>query len=162
MTDKAKETTWVVATLLLFAALLGTAFGESSYRVVGSSMEPTLKHGDFVRVEPGYFSGRTLERGALIAIKLKTRPGPFVKRIVAIAGDEVLVRDGGIVVDGQSYNLPEGGASILVKQLFRYGNHVPEGHFIALGDNPSASLDSAVFGILSQRQIMGRVQPVKP
>ena len=147
----------VLGTLLL-SAYAALCWGDASYRVVGSSMEPTLAAGDVIRVQSAYYDGRSMERDTLVAIKFRTRPVPFVKRVVAIAGDRVHVRDGRIHVGERSYGVPRRGASLLATQLARYGGRVPADHFIALGDNPNASFDSASFGLLSRRQLLGRVQ----
>ena len=145
--------------------LSGAAFpndNDTAYRVVGSSMAPTLQHGDVIRVETDYFTSRPLERGLIIAVRLRTRKTPMVKRMVAVAGDKVGVLGSQITVGETRYPLSRRGAMLLARQLERYGSRVPPDHFIALGDNPAASFDSASFGLLSRRQLLGRVRLVTP
>lgn len=133
-----------------------------AYRVKGTSMQPTFKSGDIAWIDTSYFKEQQLERGMLVAIQLKTKKIPLLKRVVAVAGDKVSIQNGQIEAGGRSYAIPNRGAFILTKQLARYDNQVPASHFIALGDNPEASLDSASLGLLSQNQLMGYVYANKP
>ena len=84
---------------VLFVALIG-AFGSGYVRnfyLPAESMAPTLEKGDrFVAFMDG---GRNLKRGdiALVAVGEST----YVKRIAALAGDRIAVRDGIVILNGR-------------------------------------------------------------
>lgn len=80
------------------------------------------------------------------------RDAALIKRVVALAGDQVEVRGGklwrnGVAIDPDwssapmAYNLPP----LLV----------PPGHLMVLGDNRNASLDSHLWGPLPSQQVIG-------
>jgi len=158
--DRAWRRRWQIAIpLLLFVLAHACSAGERTYRVAGDSMRPTFMPGDRVRVDEGVYDRQPPARGDLVAIGLRNRKAPMVKRVAAIGGDRVQVGDGFILVGEERYPIPRQGGKVLAIQIDRYGGQVPEGSFIALGDNPDASFDSASFGILSRSQLLGRVQP---
>jgi len=87
----------------------------SPYVVPTPSMEPSIKVGD--RVLGNHLAYRlrmpftnyviaqwaTPERGDIIIFKSQTEPNiDLVKRVVAVAGDEVAFRDGTLIVNGQA------------------------------------------------------------
>lgn len=122
--------------------------------VGGDSMEPHLKNGDLVvyfRMEPVYLPGDV--------ISIRVPSGDYyVKRIAAIGGDEVDLRDGRVYVNGEELpgtwsrgeTLEESGAVI-------YPYKVREGNVFVLGDNRMVSLDSRRFGEVNLRQIRGKL-----
>lgn len=132
--------------------------------VSGNSMLPTLKPGDKVRLVRE--TGQNLTSGDMVAIQMKTRNRMMVKRIIARAGDSVVIDNGYLVINGERLNtkwwpvnrrLAKKNYRLLVIQLSRYGNRVPNGNLIAMGDNTTNSYDSGDFGMLSMSQIMGRI-----
>ena len=129
----------------------------STFTVTGDSMRPTLEPGDTVEVLDGYYEKHAVARDDVVAIRLATRRIPLVKRAVAVAGERAAVRAGRLHVGKKSYPLPRQASRVLAKQLARYNHTVPRGHLIALGDNPKASLDSAALGLISDRQLLGKV-----
>ena len=107
----------------LVAALAIRAVAVDAYRIPTGSMEPTLLPGDLVLVEKATFGARgpgllagarlpglgTLERGDVVVFghPQERRPlaekTPYVKRIVGLPGDTVLIRDGVVFVNGQPF-----------------------------------------------------------
>lgn len=63
-------------------------------------MEPTLKPGDKVLVEEGYYKSKPVLRGDLIALKFKSRNHPMVKRVVTVEGGTVKIKQGNLWVNG--------------------------------------------------------------
>lgn len=122
--------------------------------VGGDSMEPHLKNGDLVvyfRMEREYVPGDV--------ISIRVPSGDYyVKRVAAVGGDEVDLRDGRVYVNGealidewaQGETLEESGAVI-------YPYKVRRGNVFVLGDNRMVSMDSRRFGEVNLRQIKGRL-----
>lgn len=97
---------WQWKPMLAVAAM---AFGTSlvtrlavleAFRIPSVSMAPTLALDDMIEVDKLSIRWRGPERGEIVAFELY--PGrTYVKRVVAIAGDEIAVRKGVLYVNGK-------------------------------------------------------------
>lgn len=76
----------------------------------------------------------------------------LIKRVVAVAGDRVEVRDGRLWRNGVALDpdWAEGPMNYTLPPLV-----VPPGHLMVLGDNRNASLDSHVWGPLPSQEVIG-------
>lgn len=137
----------VIATLL-FTMVVGIA------TVSGSSMFPTLRDGQlvlFYRLEKDY------SRGDVISVHMPN--GEYlVKRVIAVEGDTVDLRDGVIFVNG----LPEAGDYPIddtqpQKQSVEFPMFIEEGMIFILGDNREISVDSRTYGQFAVSQTRGRL-----
>jgi signal peptidase I len=136
-------------------------------------MEPTVQVGDRIVVNKAAyglripFSERWLlrfsapNRGEVVVLDPPTderSDNPtfvLLKRVVAVAGDLVEVRDGRVVIDGKetdvsAANLDLGGGP-------DFGPvRVPHGKVLVLGDNRGNSRDGRTFGFIDRAQVLGR------
>lgn len=138
----------IAALFVIFRFVIGFSI------VGGESMMPQLADGDLVV----YFRMvRDYEVGDVISIRVPS--GDFyVKRVAAVGGDEVDLRDGKVYVNGRLFydkwaegeTFEESGAVI-------YPYKVREGNVFVLGDNREVSMDSRRFGEVNLRQIRGRL-----
>ncbi len=139
---------------------------SKSYTVSGTSMQPTLNSGDNIQVEEGYYKNHPVTRGDLVALKFQSRNRPMVKRVVAVAGNSVEIKNGKFWINGRApteawiknRNIAHNKLKILKIQLKRYGNRIPNGQLIVMGDNSKNSYDSGDYGMVSISQLSGRVQ----
>lgn len=147
----------VVATLaavLLTVLAIRTCLAEPM-RVTSASMSPTLCTGDIAVVEH-LSAGRDLLPGEVVTFD---RPGdgePMVKRIVALAGQQVALVDAQLEVDGIA--IPESYVDLASIDAVYFGPvTVPEGTVFVMGDQREFSIDSRVWGPLPVEAIDGRV-----
>ncbi|MBT3509305.1 MAG: signal peptidase I, partial [Nitrospina sp.] len=87
-----------------------------------------------------------------------------VKRVVAVEGDTVEIKEGNLWVNGNALNdgnSPQGKLKVLAMQLANFNNRIPKGQLIVMGDNSTSSFDSGDYGIISRRQLSGRVKQEK-
>ena len=77
----------------------------------------------------------------------------FIKRVVAVAGDTVQVKNGELYVNGASR-----GKELKLEPIqYNYGPFtVPEDDVFVMGDNRNNSFDSNVWGPLPKNRIIGR------
>lgn len=83
----------------------------------------------------------------------RARDEALIKRVVAVGGDKVAVRDGVLYINGEPQD--EDG---LINERPRYDFEpivVPAGSVFVLGDNRNQSLDSHVWGFLPVDNIIG-------
>ena len=123
------------------------------------SMEPTLLQADRVLVSKVDYRIEAPQAGDIVVFNPTTDTSiPFVKRIVAVAGDVLELRDGQLYVNGKASRFPEAhGVTTAQSPQVRYPYTVPPGQFFALGDNREASSDSRSFGAQPDDRIIGKV-----
>lgn len=164
----------VIAPLI---ALSLTAFVFQSYEVDGPSMETTLQNKDRLIV---YKLPRTIakitgndylpKRGEVIIFNRadsmefgSAKPRQLIKRVIALPGERVVVKDGTVTV----YN-DENPDGFQPDKVFPYGKVittssgdadliVPEGSIYVCGDNRPQSLDSRSFGPVPLKDVVGRL-----
>ena len=139
--------------LLVLVAVYSLTFHTPVVR--GSSMQPGLQDGDRILVEPwsnllGY------DRGDVIVMAYPLDPEvDYVKRIIGLPGDTVVVGAGRVWVNGELLDEP------YVANLDMEGvTMTTVGHdaFFVLGDNRPRSSDSREFGEVSRDLVRGRVE----
>lgn len=123
------------------------------------SMEPTLLQSDRVLVSKVDYRLGVPQAGDIVVFNPTTDTSiPFVKRVVAVAGDVVELREGQLFVNGKLARSPEAhGVTGPQSPQVRYPFTVPEGQFFALGDNRESSSDSRSFGAQPDDRIVGKV-----
>jgi signal peptidase I len=126
-----------------------------------SSMQPTIHRGDRFLADRGYYSTRPPSRGD-VALYQHPREATSVdvKRIAALAGDRIEIRQGRVVLNGEAIAEPYA----VPGDPNAFYNHtreitVPEGHVFVLGDNRANSLDSraaAQYGLVPVENLRAR------
>jgi signal peptidase I len=123
------------------------------------SMETTLLQNDRVLVSKVDYRFGSPQPGDIVVFNptIETQI-PYVKRIVAVAGETVELRDGNLYVNGRLRFFPQAhGATQPQVPDVKYPFKVPEGYFFALGDNRQFSQDSRTFGAQPYDRIIGKV-----
>lgn len=135
-------------------ALVIQQFVVKPFYIPSESMEPTLVEGDRVLVNRFVYRFSEPKRGDVVVFHPPIAPDEdYIKRVVAVGGDSVEVKEGKLFVNG-------------VPQVEPYLNEqeiqgvfpletVPEGYIFAMGDNRNRSGDSRVFGPVSLDAILG-------
>lgn len=188
MTARAKEKSVfreyfeLIAETAVFVFFVMT-FVVQAFQIPTGSMEPTLLVGDFLLVNKlayrnqadqfGSFilPGKTLTRGDIIVFKWpKDLNKDFVKRVIALPGEKVEIKDKQVLIndqpvneqykvhiDNQVYSLSNGYYSYddLIRDNFG-PVVVPPGHCFVMGDNRDNSLDSRYWSFLPIDYIKGR------
>ena len=127
-------------------------------RVVSGSMEPTLEVGDWLLLASIPMLDLPVTRGDLVTFyppRGRPSPIPLVKRVIALSGESVVIRDGAVFVDG--HRLDEPYLHGLTTPYGMYVAAVPEGMVLVFGDNRGRSEDSSVFGPVELRRLRHRV-----
>ncbi|WP_298456726.1 signal peptidase I [uncultured Cellulomonas sp.] len=126
-------------------------------RVVTSpSMEPTLGVGTVVLVDKLSVRWDELRVDDLVVFTSPQDGDDAVKRVVAVGGQTVALRDAVLHVDGEPVDEPQVDLSRIDGTWFGPVT-VPQGSVFVLGDSRSGSIDSRVYGAVPVDAVRGRV-----
>lgn len=133
----------------------------SPHEVIGRSMEPNFYEGQFLLADKVSYMVRKPVRGEVIIFKYDENHD-YIKRVIAIPGDTVMVENGKVYLNGnvldESEYLDESVYTASGNYMTEgYEVTVPEGTIVGFGDNRPHSSDSRNFGPITLDQIKGRV-----
>ena len=135
--------------LIAMVLALGVRSAVRLYAIPSSSMEPTLRAGDYILATP-YLHAEP-QRGDVVVFRSPVvRDQLLVKRVIAGPGDLVESHEGHLLVGGH----PAGDAGAVVSQI------IPADCYFVLGDNRANSFDSRQWGVLSRNLVVGRARMV--
>lgn len=123
------------------------------YVAFGPSMEPTLYTGERIIVDTSAYNVAKPSLNDVISLVNPTDGRFFVKRVVAINGDEVEINSDGVRVNGKLMPRTEGQW-----QANKY--ILQQDEVFVLGDNRYDSSDSRDFGPIKVSKVLGEVKAV--
>lgn len=165
LSDRAKREIreWIESLLVaVVLAMVIRTFVVQAFKIPTGSMRPTLVEGDRILVNKFIYKFREPERGDIIVFRY---PGEdkkdFIKRLIAVEGEEVEIKDGDIYVDGERVEDP-----FTIRKVWYYNKEpygakskkvtVPEDSYFVLGDNSASSRDSRYWGFVPGRNVIGK------
>jgi signal peptidase I len=154
----------IVLALAVFVLLY--LFVAQPNEVKGSSMFPNFVDKEFLLTEKLSYQFGDPKRGDVVIFKAPASEPcaaeecEYIKRIIGIPGDRVMIKDGQVYLNGglldQSF-LPEG----VVSDPGQYAQEgieqtIPDGQYLCLGDNRKHSRDGREFGPIKENLIVGK------
>lgn len=121
-------------------------------------MEPTIHLGEifFVTSWPSLRGGPRV--GDVVVFRFpKDRSVSYAKRVAALGGSTIEIREGKVIVDGKTLDEPYVETSRVTKAYARTMPplHVPQGSLFMLGDNRDNSYDSRAYGPVPIADLIG-------
>lgn len=140
--------------LMALAVFLLLRIFVQNFRIEGHSMEPNLHDGQFLIVDKLSYKLHRPERGDIIVFHAPSQPNKdFIKRVIALPGEEVEIRQGRVYVNKEPLEepyVPFSGSRSWGPQ--RVGSN----ELFVLGDNRASSNDSRHWGMLPMAQVVGK------
>ena len=127
--------------------------------VVGSSMTPTYKNGDFTIASNLFLNLK--DDDIIIFVSPSNDKDFYVKRIIASPKDKVEIKKENknyhFYVNGEDKDDFESGYAEVLIQDYGESFTIPNNKYFVMGDNRSNSNDSRSFGLIDKDRILGKV-----
>jgi signal peptidase I len=152
-----------VAEVVVLAVILyfGISFVVQAVHVEGLSMWATLDNDDYLIANKIDYRLHAPERGDIVILRPPTNNSTdFIKRIIALPGEKLLIRSGAVYINGHHLvepyipdawtfqnNWPTDGSD---------GEVMPPNQYFVMGDNRNRSQDSRFFGPIGRDRIDGK------
>ena len=142
------------------AAVLVFAFGKK-ITTAGASMEPQLVSGQICLINNISYRIHSVEQYDVIAFYPggNTDTYPYIKRVVAVPGDSVLIENGMLLINGIPDISSDSYTNIKNAGIANTEILLGEDEYFVLGDNTDSSEDSrsASIGVVREEAIIGKV-----
>lgn len=157
-------------------ALFIRTFVVQAFKIPSGSMKETLQIGDHILVNKFIygvklpFIDKTMipikdpKRGDIIVFKFPEDPSKdFIKRVIAVGGDTVLIRKKRVFVNGKPADYKQ--AQFTESYIIPRGNQprdnfgpitVPDNSLFVMGDNRDQSYDSRFWGFVDLDAVKGK------
>jgi signal peptidase I len=155
---------WSLGTIALGPIMYFSRFsflGYETFSIPSSSMSPTVETGDFVLTDSWRYRAHPVAAGEIVIVERPESPGiKYIKRVVAVGGDQIEIRDGNLYRNGQQVAEPyvhtpsPYWASPRNVPLSTLGPNL----IYVLGDFRDNSQDSRQWGPFRTSSLRGRVQ----
>lgn len=166
---------WIIVPVAIVFILHNFVF--QAFHVIGSSMSPTLHETDYLIISKVGATDSSIlralhkntayipKRGEIIVFHYPKDPTLiFVKRVIALPGERVTVKNGAVTVYNDThpsgFNPDAGTVRTQYPTLGDIDEIVPENNIFVLGDNrtPDGSYDSRDWGFLPSSYIIGNAE----
>lgn len=151
-----------IATFLVLAVVIVLPirlFVAQPFVVEGESMSPTFDSGDYLIVDELSYRLGEVERGDVVVFRYPNNPKVFyIKRVIGLPGETVSINEGKVSIlkaDGTTITLEEPYV-VAEDATYTENTAVGPGEYFVMGDNRPRSSDSRVWGILPEKDLMGR------
>jgi signal peptidase I len=137
-------------------ALVIIVFLYQPVKVEGTSMAPLLSDQERIFINKFVYRFEAIHRGDVVVFWYPLdRSKSFIKRVIALPGETVSIRQGVVTVNGNV--VPEPYVPPQYEDVSDYGPvRVPKDSYFVMGDHRISSNDSRVFGPVASRFIYGR------
>jgi signal peptidase I len=151
---EAREWTLTLGSALLISFLIQN-YAFAQVKVEQHSMDTTLSEGQRLVENRLLYRFAEPDHGDIVIINGPETDRRLVKRIIAIPGETVDIREGAVWINGQRLEEAYTKGSTLPGSV-KMPLQVPEGSYFVLGDNRENSLDSRHLGTVAEGSLEGK------
>src|SRR5438034_4139040 len=137
-------------------AIMIVVFLYQPVKVEGTSMLPELVDQERIFVNKFVYRIEKIARKDIVVFWYPKDPTKsYIKRIIAMPGDVVEIREGVVYVNDQPLNGPYLTPDFMDRRSYA-PVHVDTGFYYVLGDHRNQSNDSRMWGLVPERYIYGK------
>ncbi len=153
---------WAISILVVvILAYSIVTFGMQSVTMIGQSMDPALSNQDVVLINKRAYTFDDPQRYDIVAFKLKDETESYfnIKRIIALPGETIQIKNGHIFINGNVLNDLPFDDLIMTEGLAIDEITLKEDEYFLMGDNCNNSEDSRYVNIgnVSKKEMSGKV-----
>jgi signal peptidase I len=145
--------------LSLIIAAVVILFIYQPVEVEGYSMMPNLVDREriFINKFTYRFGLEKIERGDLVVFYPPVDRGKsFIKRVIGLPGDDILIRNGTVYVNGKPLQEEYVPSAFRDDYSAPRTIRVPHDHYYVMGDHRKSSYDSRSMGVIRREDIYGK------
>lgn len=143
-----------ILAIILVIVLIRT-FLVTPAKVNGSSMENTLFTKELILVNKINYSLNGAKRFNIVVAKLDDKE-KIIKRVIGLPGERIEYKNNELFINGKKIETP-----IEFEDTKDFSElQIGEDEYFLMGDNRDVSIDSRVFGPVSEKDIIGTVKLV--
>lgn len=139
---------YIIIALIVFLIVV---YVVSFEQVIGPSMEPTLKEENIIVVDKISYKFRKIKRNEIIIFKYDEKY--LIKRVIGLPGETIEYKNNILYIDNEAYE--ETFLSNVTTEDYNTGL-IPKNKYFVLGDNRENSLDGNDFGLIDEKDIIGK------
>ena len=143
----------------VFIVIFVIAYVVSVQQIVGSSMSPTLNNQDILILNKLHYRFFDIKRFDIVSLEYDEAKY-LIKRVIGLPGDKIEYKDNILYVNGEEIEEDFLREEVVTNDfsLSDLGyDEIPEDMYLVLGDNRSNSLDSRDIGLITKKDILGKV-----
>ena len=141
--------------VIIVVVVLIRTFIATPVIVVGDSMVPTLKEGQWLLLNKIGYQFKEIERYDIVVIKMEK--SEIIKRVIGLPGETIEYRNNILYIDGHEENSEFNFDTddFTLKSICNC-DKIPDDKYLVLGDNRQVSSDSRIIWLIYKKDIKGK------
>lgn len=133
--------------------------------VSGSSMEPLISAGENLTHITNYYNYNPINRNDIITYNSSQNENLLIKKIVGIPGDIFEYKNSRVYINNKSLQNSQNKVYTINSNMLKlYAENYPEipkNSYLIMGERIKGTQDSSQFGLVSKKNILGKIELIE-